>query len=79
MAKKIALRRKKWIQGAVEREGRIRRLLGKKEGEKITVAELDALEARLRRQGKLDRSLSSAITLARRFVSGEFRRQRKKS
>ena len=61
---------KKWIQKAIKRPGRIRRLLGKKEGEKITMADLDRLEAR----AKGNRSLQAAINLARRFVSGDIRK-----
>lgn len=64
--KPVAAQKGKWIQGAIRKPGRIRKLLGKKPGEKITMAELRGLRAR----AKGDRSLQSAISLAERFVSG---------
>lgn len=65
---------RKFIQKAIKRPNRIRMLLGKKEGERITIGELRRLRERLRREGKLDRSISSAISLAERFVGGDLRR-----
>ena len=41
----------------------------KKEGEQVTNAALDGLHARLKKSGKLDKSWSGAIALARRFIS----------
>lgn len=60
----------KFIQEAVQHEGRIRRALGLKEGEKVTAGALDALEARLRKAGRLDKSWAGAISLAHRFIKG---------
>ncbi len=59
----------KWIGKAVEHPGRIRAALGLKEGEPVTGAKLDALHSRLQKSGKLDKSWSGAIALARRFIS----------
>ena len=59
----------KFIQKAVQHPGRIREALGLKEGESVTNAALDGLHARLKKSGKLDKSWSGAIALARRFIS----------
>jgi hypothetical protein len=58
-----------FIQKAVQHPGRIRQALGLKAGEPVTGAKLDALAARLKKAGKLDKSWSGAISLARRFIS----------
>ena len=57
---------KNWIGNAVQREGRVRKYLGVKEGDNIPMTELQAaikdLEAR-----KSDPSLLAALRLAKRF------------
>lgn len=62
----------KFIQKAVKQPGRLRAMLHKKPGEEITQAELNTLEAKARRTK--NRSLMSAVQLARRFKSKEFKR-----
>lgn len=59
----------KFLQSAIQRPGRIRKLLKKKPGEKIKVGELDTLA----KKAKGSRSLSSAVALAKRLVRGEFK------
>lgn len=40
----------KWIQDAIKKEGSLRKVLGKKEGDKITVKEIDTEIAKLRKK-----------------------------
>ena len=63
--------KRKFIQKAIKRKGRLRRLLNKRPGETITEEELDMLERRARSKG--DKSLLEAVLLARRLKSGKFR------
>lgn len=66
---------KKWIGRIGLKEDRLRKMLHKKEGEKITSAELDMLERRAKRiGGKAGKSLMGAVALARRFKSKEFKK-----
>ncbi len=64
---------RKWIQKAIKRPGRIRRLAERlgliKPGQKLTRAAVNAIIQRAKQQG--DRSLLSAALLARRFVAGD--------
>jgi len=60
----------KWIQGAIEREGRLRKHFGVKEGETIPVSKIDAEIARLKaKEDKTDEevSLLRALLLAKRM------------
>lgn len=70
MAKKL------WIQGAISNEGRVRKHLDVKEGEKIPADKLNAEIARLRKKteeaggsglSKDEKSLYSALVLAKRL------------
>lgn len=76
--------KRKWIQKAVKREGRIQRLIRgwnkMSKSEKLAAInrKLKALEGK---KGEKAKSLRSALILAKRFVGGEFgkkKRSRKK-
>ena len=62
-----------WIQSAVKRPGRVRKYLGVGKGEKIPMGKLLAaikrLEAKKNKTAE-ERSLLSALLLAKRFKSG---------
>lgn len=62
---------KKFIQSAIKRPGRLRRMLGKKPGEKITSAEFASLAKKAKKTK--NKSLASAVSLGRRLAGGEFR------
>ncbi len=70
---------KKWIQAAIKRPGRIRRLAERlgliKPGGKLTTTAINAIIRRAQEKG--DRSLLSAANLAKRFVAGDLAARRK--
>lgn len=59
-------KKKKWIQRAVQRPGRIKRALGVPEGKPIPASKM----GRLREMAKKSGSLGSAARLAIRFKKG---------
>jgi hypothetical protein len=68
----------KWIGKAIKHPGRTRRMLGLKAGQQVTVSAVEKKKASLRKAGKLDRSASSALSLAERFASGNIGKRRLK-
>jgi hypothetical protein len=74
---------KKWIAGAIENEGALRRHFGVKEGETIPAGKLDALISELQAKSKGDKKLSDAeLTLLRQALLAKrmrgFSKSRKK-
>lgn len=67
----------RFIKDAIKRPGRLRRILRLRKGEKVTAAAIDRKLAELRKQGKADRSVVSALVLGRRLVSGDLARRRR--
>ena len=61
--------KEKWIQGAIKRPGRIQRLCRRLGHKSVSKSCLDELERRAKKRG--DRSLLSAVNLARRFKYGD--------
>jgi hypothetical protein len=63
---------KQFIANAIQHKGRLRNMLHKKPGEKITPAELAMLENKAKKMGgAAGKSLMGAVNLARRFKSGD--------
>jgi hypothetical protein len=57
-----------WVQDAVKKPGRVREYLNIPEGQKIPMAKLDSAIEKVRKEG--DKSLLSALLLAKRFKKG---------
>ncbi len=75
MKHKASKRKRKWIQKAIKRPGRITRLCQQMGHKKVTEACLEKLKKRAKKTG--DRSLMSAVNLAKRFRSGDLSRRKK--
>ena len=65
--------KKKWIQSAIKREGRITRLCKQMGHKGVTKSCLQRLKAKAKSSG--DRSLMSAVNLAWRFKYGDLRKK----
>jgi len=73
----MAKPKKKWIQSAIKREGRITALCRLKGYRSVTKECLEKLKATAKRTK--DRSLMSAVNLAYRFKYGDLSKRRAKS
>jgi len=77
---------KKWVQGAIQNEGRLRKHFGVKEGEKIPPERIDAEIARLHKKTEdaggpglteEEQSLLGALMLAKRMRGFSHARKKK--
>lgn len=61
--------KEKWIQGAIQKKGALRRSLGKKKNEKISVSEVNSKIAQLRKKAKGKKKLTpNERKLLRRLI-----------
>lgn len=74
-----AIQKKKWIKGAIEHPGALRKKLGKKEGEKITKADIAKEKKKIAADGKVsasEKTEQKQLNLANTLMS---MRKKKKS
>lgn len=62
----MAKKKKYWIAGAIKKKGSLRKTLGKKKGEKVTLAEAKAAGKKSGKTGKRGRLATTLIKLSRR-------------